>query len=1014
MPAGKNAAKKAKKAKKGAGKRGKRPPKKGTRAKGGDLTSFFKKPGHSGTGQSVGRSTGAPRTRAKKRPKEPVEAGKSKSRVGGKTPARAKPRGGSGRAARPKPRAAPAGRKGEKPSRAGGSPADPYVSSHLFSGDGGAFGLSALARQTPREGRESLENWYLRALGAEGLLNRDVEEGVLLSVQYSGGLNKAYAKIYDLGARDVKIWVDNTGHEPYCLSRRTKADIESDPKITGFPGFKRVEEVEVFDLLADRKITMSKVYGNTPTDIGGGRNNIRTLLGDHNAWEARIRYHHNYIYDRGLIPGMRYRVRDGNLERIRGEVDPDLREAFEGLFKDEKKELRDFASKYLDLFVEDLPDVRRVAFDIEVTCTNGAVPNARLAKEPVISVSFCDSGGWSKVHALVRPGQEFGTRVPEFPEDLDVVFFESERDLLRETFRVLWSYPVVVSFNGDNFDVNYLYHRAKKLKVDDGEVPFVLRNTGGFGPSQTEGYLLHGVHVDLFRAFSDRSLKGYAFGNRYERNSLEHITTAFLGEGKFKHEEEIGDMTTLDLVYYNWKDAEITMRLTQFDDGIAMKILLLIARISKLPFHEVYRHAISAWIRNMIFFEHRQLDYLIPNRDELRRAKPGGRSEAPDTAGKGFKGAYVIKTVPGRHYGVVVMDFASLYPSIIKEYNLSYETVECPHPECRSNFLPGINYHACTRRMGLFAVLVGFFRDTRVKWFKPRSSDPGLPAKVRNFSNTVQSALKVFINGSYGVFGSQNFDLLCLPVAESTTAIGRSSILRTIEKANELGVRVLYGDTDSVFLEHPTDEQVRALQEWADRELSLELEPEKTYQFLALSERKKNYLGVYEGGEKYDLKGLTGKKKNTPEFIKKVMREITGMLANIRTEDDFERERQNVVNLVRRSIAKLRKKEFPLEEFAISIQMKKDPSKYTKTTPQHVKAARMFDGGKGLERGDVVTFVKTRTKEGVKPLELASLKELDVKAYDALLQGALEQVLDALDIPYDECRGIRKLDAFMS
>ncbi|PSN95083.1 hypothetical protein B9Q09_03520, partial [Candidatus Marsarchaeota G2 archaeon ECH_B_SAG-C16] len=53
--------------------------------------------------------------------------------------------------------------------------------------------------------------------------------------------------------------------------------------------------------------------------------------------------------------------------------------------------------------------------------------------------------------------------------------------------------------------------------------------------------------------------------------------------------------------------------------------------------------------------------------------------------GKKYKGAIVISPKAGVYFDVVVLDFASLYPSILKEYNLSYETVRCPHPECRNN-----------------------------------------------------------------------------------------------------------------------------------------------------------------------------------------------------------------------------------------------------------------------------------------------------------------------------------------
>jgi len=60
--------------------------------------------------------------------------------------------------------------------------------------------------------------------------------------------------------------------------------------------------------------------------------------------------------------------------------------------------------------------------------------------------------------------------------------------------------------------------------------------------------------------------------------------------------------------------------------------------------------------------------------------------------GKKYQGAKVIDPIPGIHFGVVVVDFASLYPSIIKVWNISYETIDCIHEECKSNKLPGISH----------------------------------------------------------------------------------------------------------------------------------------------------------------------------------------------------------------------------------------------------------------------------------------------------------------------------------
>jgi DNA polymerase I len=95
------------------------------------------------------------------------------------------------------------------------------------------------------------------------------------------------------------------------------------------------------------------------------------------------------------------------------------------------------------------------------------------------------------------------------------------------------------------------------------------------------------------------------------------------------------------------------------------------------------------------------------------------------------------------------------------------------------------------------------------------------------------------INASYGVTGAQHFELFCMPAAESVTAYGRDAIVRTKAKAESMGIKVLYGDTDSVFLDNPSKEQQEKLVHWSSEELGIDLEVEKTYKYVALSDRKK-------------------------------------------------------------------------------------------------------------------------------------------------------------------------------
>jgi DNA polymerase I len=314
------------------------------------------------------------------------------------------------------------------------------------------------------------------------------------------------------------------------------------------------------------------------------------------------------------------------------------------------------------------------------------------------------------------------------------------------------------------------------------------------------------------------------------------------------------------------------------------------------------------------------------------------------------------------------------------------------------------------------SLVIGLLRDLRVKYFKEKAKDKSLSKDDQQMYKIITQSLKIIINASYGVFGSEAFPLFCPPVAEATTAIGRYAITETQDECARLGVEVIYGDTDSVFLKNPTNKQISDLIEWSERVLEIELDIEKAYRYLALSDRKKNYLGVYKDGS-VDLKGLTGKKRHVPPFIQNAFLEMVKELSKVQAEEEFEAAKQRIRTRLKSFIKKLEKREFTVEELAFRMTLSKDPEKYNKTIPQHVRAARLLKERKGkrLVAGDIVKFVKTKRFDGVLPIELASVKDISIKKYKQQLESTFEQVLDAMGIPFEELYGVktRKLDAFV-
>ncbi len=828
-----------------------------------------------------------------------------------------------------------------------------------------------------------------------------LDQGYVLSVYYDGKQKRAGLKLYEPTTRTIHVWLDNTQHLPYCLSDQSIDELSHNSAVTGHPGFHSLQAVTKYDALGDQEIAMTKIVATDPLSIGGRRNSLREVIPK--AWEARIRYHQCYTFDRQLLVGMPYRVVQGNLVAVDVPLSRDAQRTIQEVFAGEAPEVREFIDRWSVLFQCPIPSLRRIAVDIEVSsAVETRVPDPREAMDPIIAVGLVDSDGGRRMLLLRREDIAPGDR--SLPPDATIDFFDDEAAIIAEIFAILREYPVVLTFNGDDFDLRYIYYRAMNLGIPADAIPIIL--------GERFAHLTFGIHVDLYKFFFNRSIQIYAFGQTYSELTLDSVAQAVLGEGKAEITAPIATLSYGDLAAYCLTDAEITLRLTAFDDELVMKLIQIMMRITKLPMEDLTRQGVSSWIRSLMYFEHRRLNYLIPRAEDILDAKGKATSEAI-IKGKKFKGAIVVEPKPGIHFNVNVLDFASLYPSIIKVHNLSYETILCSHPQCRTNTIPGLAHWVCTQRKGLSSLIIGSLRETRIKLYKRMAKDRSLPPNLQALYNVIQLTLKVLLNASYGVMGAESFNLYCPPLAEAVTAIGRYAITETVNEGKAIGIDVVYGDTDSVFLKAPTPSQVDALLQWSETTLGMELEIDKVYRYAVFSHLKKNYLGVYPDGT-VDIKGLMGKKRHIPEFLKQSFMDMVAALGNVQSPTGFEEAKRRIRSIVRTCYRNLKEKAYSLDDLALKVMIGKPLGRYVKTTPQHVKAASLLvEAGHEIKPGDIISFIKTTNTLGVKPVQLASLREVDVNKYVEYLESTFEQVFDALDLDFQEIMGISKLESFL-
>ena len=837
----------------------------------------------------------------------------------------------------------------------------------------------------------------------EQITNNNLENTsnlLLISANYNNQQKAVVLKFYDPTSHKIVLWTDKTGHKPYCFSKMSPAELDF---LSERSDVISIKEVTKTDLLEDKTITVSKILVSDPLAIGGTQTDksIRNVV---EAWEADIKYYENYLYDNSLIVGKYYRIENDKLTPHDFKISDETRLSLKSMLWDKLGELNipdheqfmKNVSDWADLLNQPIPKLKRISLDIEVESEEkNRLPDAKTAVGRITAVGFESSDKLKQVFVLRRNDISEGTN--DLAPDIKVRFYDEddEKGMIEDVFNLIKDYPLLITYNGDGFDLPYLYNRADRLGIDKSTNPlYMMRDSAT---------LKEGVHLDLYRTLSNRAFQIYAFGQKYTDFSLNSVSKGLLNEQKLDYGVEIDKMTLYQIGKYCQNDAYLTYKLTSFNDDLLMNLLVVISRIGRMPIDDISRMGVSQWIRSLLYYEHRKNNMLIPRREEIDKRSTDVTNDAV-IKDKKYRGGLVVEPKEGIHFDVTVMDFASLYPSIIKVKNLSYETVRCSHTECKKNMIPQTNHWVCIKKNGLTSVLIGSLRDLRVNYYKTMSKNQNLTNEERQLYTVVAAALKVILNASYGVMGAQIFPLYFLPAAEATTATGRHIILDTIEKCRGLNVDVLYGDTDSIFVKNPTEQQMQTIISQAKNNHGVELEVEKEYRYVVLSDRKKNYLGVTKNG-KVDVKGLTGKKSHTPAFIKSLFYDLLDILAEVKTADEFKNAKSKISSKIAECSRKIQAKEIPLSELAFNVMLSKSLNEYTKTIPQHIRAAKQLESVREIKKGDKISYVKIINKPGVRPVELAKQSEIDSSKYMEFMQSTLDQITSSMNMDFDTIIG---------
>lgn len=489
---------------------------------------------------------------------------------------------------------------------------------------------------------------------------------------------------------------------------------------------------------------------------------------------------------------------------------------------------------------EGLAPLKFLCLDIEcISLKGGEMPDPR--KDPVIMISLVFNKPYKGEESIV-----LSTR-----SDKDVKPFETEKEMLEELISIIMDYDpdIITGYNINNFDMPYILERMRQNDV----LPMFGRCKKHVTKNQIMSRfkinITGRVMVDSFEIVKrDFSLK------RYDLNT---VSNELLGEGKVDVKKSQiekfwkGDQEKFrTLIRYSRKDSELAMKLV-------LKLNLLdkyiaLAKISGTLLQDILDSGETTRIENLILRGFNKEDFVLPCRPDGSEVSKREKVRKVE-----LKGGYVIEPDKGLHSSVIVLDFKSMYPSLIRTFNICPTTLITNGGVENPIVAPsGAKFVPESVRKGIIPKILGRLMEERQKVKREIRKDYN-SEKIREL-RAEEFALKIMSNAFYGHFGYPRAKIYSMDIANSITAFGRETIKKTkefIEK--EFGYRVVYGDTDSVMVKIPhekLEEIKKAGEEVAKRVTSvlkgiMELEFEKVFKrFLPLT--KKRYAAwCFEFGE---------------------------------------------------------------------------------------------------------------------------------------------------------------------
>ncbi|HJS20365.1 MAG TPA: DNA polymerase domain-containing protein [Anaerolineales bacterium] len=426
------------------------------------------------------------------------------------------------------------------------------------------------------------------------------------------------------------------------------------------------------------------------------------------------------------------------------------------------------------------------------------------------------------------------------------------------------------------------------------------------------------------------------------------------------------------------------------------------ARVTGLPVQETARRSPGAGIAAMQTLTALKWNILVPYQQQ--------KGEVPKTYNElvaSDRGGLVFEPLQGIFPNVAIIDFMSMYPSIIVEYNISPETVGVDEED--AFFIPEMGIKISSHE-GLIPAALRPMVEKRIKIKRILKMMDKSDARYVRYE-AIKNALKWLCVVAYGRLGFANSTFGRINSHEVVSFIGRKMLLKAKEIAEDHGFTVLHAYVDSLFISRPdvvTEEDLRPLLDDVEKTTKLPIEVEEVYSWMAFVSSRQNpnisvanrFFGLKPDGE-YKLRGIACRREDIPLFVAVMQLQILQILSQEKDPVRIANLFPEVLNLVQEKLHALNSGILPIQDLLVTQTLSRELIEYRVPSPVAHAANQLHALGRNVRMGQKIQFLYTRTKEGVHAWDLPwqiQSSHLDTIRYKELLLRAVYEILQPLGV----------------